>query len=165
MTTASMEQQANNRPNRRSLEDRFWSRVLRTDECWLWLGHLSDGGYGRMSVGSKSRNAHRVAWLIHHGDPGALDVLHRCDNRQCVRPDHLFLGTAQDNVDDMIRKGRRGPSCCVINAAKTHCPAGHPYAGANLIMDKRPKGPGARVCRECKNSRRRLKQISRLAKP
>ena len=80
--------------------------------CWLWLGALRNG-YGRMIVGSRangtrqSASAHRYSYEAFGGNPPRDKyVLHRCDNRMCVNPSHLFLGTHQDNVDDRERKGR-----------------------------------------------------------
>lgn len=85
---------------------RFWAKVNKTEGCWLWTGARSNG-YGRFSLHSRLDLAHRVAWLLTHGEiPDGLWVLHRCDNRTCVNPDHLFLGTCQDNVTDMVVKGR-----------------------------------------------------------
>jgi hypothetical protein len=79
--------------------------------CWLWLGNLKSDGYGHMIVtidGSwKKRGAHRVSWTAHYGEiPEGMSVLHRCDNRACINPEHLFLGTQLDNVQDMHAKGR-----------------------------------------------------------
>ena len=87
---------------------RFWARVLKTDGCWLWQGSRGKKGYGRLSRGNKTVLAHRISWQLHNGPiPGGLCALHACDNRVCVRPDHLFLGTIADNNVDMVTKGRR----------------------------------------------------------
>ena len=91
---------------------RFWSHVDRSNECWEWTGHHNRYGYGRISIGSRldgtSREvmAHRYSWELHYGPINDALVLHRCDNRKCVRPDHLFLGTNADNTNDMVAKGR-----------------------------------------------------------
>lgn len=98
---------------------RFYSKVLLGDDCWLWQG--ARGGslrYGMFSMGSRTDGtkrahfAHRVSWELWNGPipPGQL-VLHRCDVPTCVRPDHLFLGSQQDNLADARSKGR------LINAA------------------------------------------------
>ena len=87
--------------------ERFWAKVQKSDGCWNWTAGRSRGGYGKLGVNGHHMTAHRVSWLLHHGSISkGLCVLHRCDNRRCVRPDHLFLGTAADNVWDCVRKGR-----------------------------------------------------------
>lgn len=89
--------------------DRFWIKVKKSDGCWIW-GALRLNGYGCLRFNGKRTLAHRVSWEIHNGPiPEGLFVLHRCDNPACVRPDHLFLGTRKDNMQDMIKKGRRAP--------------------------------------------------------
>lgn len=95
---------------------RFWSKVdvRGPGECWEWKASVNARwGYGQFRLGKTMARAHRVAWQLEKGEiPDGLDVLHTCDNRRCVNLRHLFLGTAQDNVDDMIAKGRkvsRGP--------------------------------------------------------
>lgn len=76
--------------------------------CILWTGAVNNGGYGCLRIGPAVRGAHVVAWMLARGSlplPG-FDVCHRCDNRRCVKPDHLFLGTRSDNMRDCISKGR-----------------------------------------------------------
>jgi hypothetical protein len=98
------------------IEVRFWRLVDKNGPvikpllgpCWLWLGVKHYKGYGFFNSRHPVKNkAHRMAWFLSHGPiPEGLWVLHKCDNRPCVNPSHLFLGTHQDNMDDMNGKGR-----------------------------------------------------------
>lgn len=104
--------------SRRPLAVRFWAKVdpngpihpaLGT-RCWIWTGSKHPAGYGsiKLGPGHGMQVSHRVAWELALGRvPDGLNVLHRCDNRPCVNPDHLFLGTQLDNARDMIAKGRQ----------------------------------------------------------
>jgi len=93
--------------NRRSEESRFWAFVSKADGCWTWGGATNRKGYGRFTVGGKLRLAHRLVWAWTRGPiPDGVRVLHHCDNPACVNPKHLFLGTDQDNTNDMVAKGR-----------------------------------------------------------
>jgi hypothetical protein len=75
--------------------------------CWLWIGCHAGGGYGGFTVKGRCRKAHRMSWIFYRGEiPTGLQVNHKCDNRFCVNPDHLWLGTQTDNLRDMVRKGR-----------------------------------------------------------
>jgi hypothetical protein len=101
-----------------SLSERFWSKVQKTDCCWNWIGSITDG-YGYFKVGGKTLKATRVSWELANGPiPEGLWMLHHCDNRKCVRPDHLFPGTQQDNVDDMMAKGRNFTKLTAENVAE-----------------------------------------------
>lgn len=97
-------------PRSLKIATRFWSYVDRSagsDECWPWGGRLTEDGYGQFRVDDRIVYAHRFAWIATYGPiPDELIVCHRCDNRQCVRPTHFFLGTYQDNDRDRRLKGR-----------------------------------------------------------
>lgn len=91
----------------------FWSKVDKTDACWLWNGPLGKGGYGLINivVGGgvrKTFRVHRVAYCLANGlDMVPKSVLHKCDVPRCVNPDHLFAGTHEDNMVDKMAKGRQ----------------------------------------------------------
>jgi len=81
--------------------------VLHEDGCWLWTDQFNRSGYGIMSYQGTKYVMHRLSWTVFKGRiPSDLFVLHKCDIRNCINPEHLFLGTAQDNMDDMRAKGR-----------------------------------------------------------
>ena len=88
------------------------SYVVDESGCWLWQKKSrtgSTGKYGRFSVNGKSTPAHRYSWELHNGSeiPTGMLIMHICDNPICVNPEHLLLGTHQDNMDDMVAKGRQ----------------------------------------------------------
>jgi Autographiviridae endonuclease len=86
---------------------RFWKHVRIGPGCWEWTASRKPAGYGELRVRGVNLYAHRLSWLISYGTlPAELCVLHRCDNPPCVRPDHLFLGTDNENHRDMRAKGR-----------------------------------------------------------
>lgn len=92
------------------IHERFWSRVDKTGECWNWTSYKI-GGYGAIKYKGKMYKAHRISYQLAFGKiQSGLFVCHKCDNHKCVRPNHLFLGTAKDNNDDACQKGHHsGP--------------------------------------------------------
>lgn len=130
-------------PVPRPAENRFWAKVIHTDDCWLWDGARLPTGYGRFWDGTRVVNAHRWAYEALFGPiPVGLVLDHLCRVTRCVRPSHLEAVTESENV-------RRG-SGAAFWRDKTHCPKGHPYAGDNLRI---LPGSGARVCRTCERAR------------
>lgn len=93
----------------RPIENRFWEKVKKTPAgCWLWMGSKEHFGHGHIGNKGKMLKAHRLAWEFENGKiPDGLHCLHKCDNPSCVNPSHLFLGTHQDNMRDMISKNRQ----------------------------------------------------------
>ncbi len=89
--------------------DRFWSKVKRGPECWEWQAGCSPTGmYGSFCYKGKPEGAHRVVYQMGHGDiPKGMCICHHCDNKKCVRPSHLFLGTYRDNLIDSLNKNLR----------------------------------------------------------
>ena len=87
--------------------DAFWQKVNRTSDCWTWQGAVSRSGYGSFRDG-KIVQAHIFSYKLHYDDYDNLKfVCHTCDNKKCVNPSHLFLGSRQDNVNDMLSKDRQ----------------------------------------------------------
>jgi hypothetical protein len=129
----------------------FWTKVdvyFNGDGCWRWEGRLSHNGYGRYYQDGRSFAAHRIAYELLVGPiPEGLVLDHLCRVPACVRPDHLEPVTQRENV-------LRGDTFQARNAAKTHCPKGHPYDEANTKVDKR----GRRSCKECHRERNRSRK-------
>lgn len=141
-----------------SLVARFWQRtnvvsghrVAYVDsDCWLWTGMVTTGGYGAIESEGQPRRAHIVSWRLHKGDvPDGMCVLHRCDVRRCVNPDHLWLGTKKQNSVDMVQKGR--------STRRTHCLRGHEFTEENTILKKE----GGRKCAKCAlDAQRKLRAL------
>jgi|MDSZ01.2.fsa_nt_gb hypothetical protein len=148
---------------RASIKDRFWRHSVKSSDCWEWAGPKNHYGYGVLSTGGrngKSVLAHRYSWELHNGPLPIGDgyhgtvVRHKCDNRSCVNPEHLEIGSQKDNVADMDKRGRRvsnprsGPEH--HNGGKTHCINGHEFNDKNTYTH--PK-TGHRYCKVCKSDK------------
>lgn len=97
---------------KKTVENRFWGKVDISDvnECWIWKAYSqgrNGNKYGRFGYNGKLILAHRLSWILKYGDPGDMYVLHKCDNTLCVNPNHLFLGTHNDNMKDKVSKNRQ----------------------------------------------------------
>lgn len=87
---------------------RFWAGVVKSEGCWEWSGRVGTHGYGVLHAGGVRETTHRFSYELHYGPiPDGMLVLHHCDNRRCVRPDHIYAGTRMDNVIDMTVRDRR----------------------------------------------------------
>lgn len=122
---------------RENMGDRFRrSTETQPNGCIHWNSPLDRDGYGVLTVGRRQERAHRVAYQHFRGEipPGML-VCHRCDNRRCVHPDHLFLGVARDNTQDMITKGRKA-----VMTDRQHPNTKIPHSERPRIRERRSGG-------------------------
>ena len=122
--------------------------------CWLWDMSLDQDGYGRAKFEEIKTPAHRISYMAFNGDVGEMMVCHKCDTPACVNPDHLWLGTAKDNMDDAVKKGHRH---------KTHCRNGHKFTSENTYF-KRYKGKISKSCKSCILLRQRTEHYRNKAK-
>jgi len=131
-------------------------KAIKSDGCWGWHGAINKKGYAFVCFNGVSKGAHRVSYLKNKGEiPKGMYVLHSCDNPPCTNPDHLFLGTAKDNVMDMDNKGRRGSRKGIFNAS-----AKLKYQDVREIRKRAEEGePKAHIAREFNVSPRNIDMI------
>jgi hypothetical protein len=142
------------------LPQRFWEHVNKespsADGCWEWIGAVDSVGYPRLSIDGIRRRCHKWSYLAHYGEiSDGMLVCHTCDNRRCVNPNHLWLGTHKDNSIDAAQKLR------FFNQQKTHCKNGHSYEGNTMYKAGRPTH---RICTLCMKMWRNNEKKSKLNK-
>ncbi len=127
-------------------------KINPTTGCWEWILSVGNHGYAEVQWGTTSKVlVHRLSYSIFVGEiEVGMCVLHKCDNRKCFNPKHLFMGTKKDNHVDMVSKGRSH------NHGLTHCKMGHEYTPENIKMTK--KGRECGECRRKRNDNRKNKR-------
>lgn len=125
-------------------QERFWKKVDKcgADECWPWIG-WHQNGYGSVKLKGVVYRVHRVAFkLANPNDLGDRCICHRCDNSLCCNPNHLFIGTIVDNINDMVQKRRHGFGKTHSSVTRIECRPRGMRNGSNTKPEKRPKGEG-----------------------
>jgi hypothetical protein len=136
---------------------RWMARVMRkiivdANGCWRWQGFKGQTGYAQTGYRGAAMNGHRAMYMIHFGVKLATEqyVLHRCDVRDCINPDHLWIGTAKENNNDCAKKGRH------YEGSKTHCHRNHEFTPENTSYKRGKTGKLARTCKTCNLIKTRL---------
>ena len=133
-------------------QNRFWAKVQKKseNECWDWQGAKNSKGYGQFFTGGSSKSVHRLSYQLHNlAIPDGLIICHRCNNRSCVNPAHLYAGTNFDNMKQASEEKR------LHSQSKTHCKNGHEFTPENTVYRKQGKKEGRapdsvyRYCRAC----------------
>lgn len=134
--------------------DRFWAKVDKSGECWIWTRHIDSDGYGISSFGGRNQKAHRIAWEMANGPiPTGLTLDHLCRVRSCVNPAHLEPVPVVENV-------MRGHGVGSANASKTECVNGHPFDAVNTYIGTKGHR-GCIACRRAADRRYKGRQVAR----
>jgi hypothetical protein len=130
-------------------KDKFFQKINKTDDCWLWTAATNEHGYGVVRINKRLFKAHRVSYEIHKGEiPEGLSLDHLCKNRSCVRPEHLEAVTHRENC----LRGNGLPSMWAARRSMpriTHCKHGHEMTPENCYFIP---STGARCCRQCQKT-------------
>lgn len=130
-----------------SLKDRLLKRTKKTDGCWLWSGTLTKQGYGHIRWKKRTLLCHRVSYCFFIAPFNKnICCLHHCDNPSCVNPNHLFLGTNKENMNDRDRKGRH----VAWHLRQKECKNGHPYVHGSFNFELNQSGRPRRRCLICR---------------
>ena len=148
------------------LEERFWPKVNKNGpvpkhcpelgKCWIWTAAKMRHGYGMIAVKwikRRAEGAHRASWVMANGPiPNKLHVLHKCDNRPCVNPSHLFLGTKKDNMIDAVKKGR-------VHLGELHGMTKLTWKDVNVIRSLSAFFPQSKIARQFSSSQSTVSNI------
>lgn len=161
-------------PIRPTLEQRLWSKIDCSSDCWLWTASTNTKGYGQIKFKGTMLRVPRVVWELTHGPiPPGMFVCHRCDNPPCCRPEHLFLGSPADNMTDKMAKGRgRVGTALAPDIYAVRMKGTHPKICGRCKQMKDPEGFGPNAsqkdglqtyCKSCLGEYRR--QRAQAARP
>lgn len=141
--------------------DFYNKKTIKNNTCIEWGGTIGNNGYGYFYFKNKKYLTHRLSYLIFKKEnPNNLFVCHTCDNRKCINPDHLWLGTCADNLRDIRSKGRQSNQ----NKYKFFCKNGHEFNDLNTIIRKTKKR-SYRVCSICEKEYGRIRYLNKIGRP
>lgn len=135
------------------------NRLVQPNGCWFYNGMITSEGYHKMNFNHRQWYLHRLVFFIFKPEEftESAKILHKCNNRRCWNPDHLYNGTKADNARDAINAGTH---VSVLQAAKTHCPNGHEYTNENTY--RQPSRPMVRRCKKCIRIKHQMESLSRV---